>query len=156
VIFGEKKMSSPMAESKMDDDADPTGGAPSRQGSIKIKPGSQGTEAQNSFSADSPYFSSYVDSELRSMSVMHDTLRDLAGRTKTFGKCGALMSESTRRLAMSCRLRRPYMAEDEKEMEIQEQQMERDVTERRHALGEDMAGLLSVMAEVSDCGLLLT
>jgi len=52
---------------------------------------------QNSFSADSPYFSSYVENEMNSMHVMHQTLNDIAARTKTFGKCGALMAESTRR-----------------------------------------------------------
>jgi hypothetical protein len=121
--------------------------------SINLKGASGTSEAQNSFSADSPYFTSYVESELGSMQVMDDALRDIAGRTKTFGKCGALMSEATRRLALACRLQRPYIAEDEKEMEIQEQIREREVAERRRAVGEDMASLLTVMAEVSTtCG----
>lgn len=106
------------------------------------------TATQNSFSADSPYFSSYVDKELKSITIMNDTLRDIAGRTKTFGKCGALMSEATRRLALACRLRRPFVVEDEEELEIQEQTREQEVKERRRALGEDMSGLLSVMSEV--------
>jgi hypothetical protein len=81
---------------------------------------------------------------------MNDTLKDIAGRTKTFSKCGALMSEATRRLALACRLRRPYVAsEDAKEMEFQEQQREMEVAQRGRAVGEDMASLLAVMSEVS-------
>ena len=89
---------------------------------------------------------------MQSLNVMNDTLRDIAGRTKTFGKCGALMAESTRRLALSCKLRRPFTmntGEDQKEMEAEEQKREEEVLNRRHAVGEDMAGLLAVMSEVS-------
>lgn len=107
-------------------------------------------DVENSFSADSPYFSSYVENELRSMNIMNETLRDIAGRTKTFGKCGALMSEATRRLALACRLRRPVVAEDGKEVEAQERIREMQVAERRRAVGEDMASLLGVMSEVSE------
>lgn len=122
-------------------------------GTIAIQGGSGGTESQNSFSADSPYYNSYVENELRTMAIMHETLHDIAGRTKTFDKCGNLMSEATRRLALACRLRRPYTpAEDEKEMELQEQQMEKDVAARRRALGADMVSLLGVMAQVSTIG----
>jgi hypothetical protein len=107
-------------------------------------------DVENSFSADSPYFSSYADNELRSMTVMHQTLKDIAGRTKTFGKCGALMAESTRRLALACRLRRPVTAEEEKEGDAQAERIrEKQVAERRRAVGEDMSSLLGVMSEVS-------
>ncbi len=123
----------------------------SRQSSqIEIKGGSGCTEAQNSFSADSPYYESYVENELRNMAILHDTLHDIASRTKTFGKCGNLMSEATRRLALSCRLRRPYTAEDEKDIAIQERRMKQDVAERRSALGDEMVSLLGVMSDVSD------
>jgi hypothetical protein len=136
-------MASPQTETRND--------GPERKASIFFaKSGPTGTEAQNSFSADSPYFSSYVENELQSMTIMNDTLKDIAGRTKTFGKCGALMSEATRRLALACRLRRPYVVEDEKEMEAQEQEREMEVNDRRRAVGEDMASLLAVMSEVSD------
>lgn len=104
---------------------------------------------QNSFSADSPYFASYVENEMKSMELMNDTLHDIAARTKTFGKCGALMSESTRRLALACRLRRPYVVEDERDAAEQERQQESDMASRRRAVGEDMASLLGVMSEVS-------
>lgn len=112
--------------------------------------GNANANVQNSFSADSPYYSSYVENEMRSMNVMHDTLKDIAARTKTFGKCGALMSESTRRLALACRLRRPYVVEDEKDAEEIERQHEMEEMERRRAVGDDMASLLAVMSEVSE------
>ena len=103
---------------------------------------------QNSFSADSPYFSSYVENEMNSMHVMYQTLNDIAARTKTFGKCGALMAESTRRLALACRLRQPRSEEDG-ESEEAERREEIEVAERRRAVGEDMASLLGVMSDVS-------
>mmetsp|Transcript_24891 Transcript_24891/g.61225 ORF Transcript_24891/g.61225 Transcript_24891/m.61225 type:complete len:850 (-) Transcript_24891:1812-4361(-) len=108
-----------------------------------------GIEVENSFSADSPYFSSYVENELRSINIMNDTLRDIAGRTKTFGKCGALMSEATRRLALACKLRRPLSPEEEKESDAHAERIrEFQVLERRRAVGEDMASLLGVMSEM--------
>jgi hypothetical protein len=103
---------------------------------------------QNSFSADSPYFSSYVENEMNSMHVMHQTLNDVAARTKTFGKCGALMAESTRRLATACRLRQSRAEEDGDDGEAERRQ-ETEVAERRRAIGEDLAGLLGVMSDVS-------
>ena len=119
---------------------------------IQIKGGSGGTEPQNSFSADSPYYESYVENELRNMALLHDTLHDIAARTKTFGKCGNLMSEATRRLAISCRLRRPYASEDDRDSIIQEHRMKQEVAERRTAMGDEMASLLGVMADVRKMG----
>jgi len=114
---------------------------------------------QNSFSADSPYFSSYVENEMNSMHVMHQTLNDIAARTKTFGKCGALMAESTRRLATACRLRQSRVEEDI-DGEEAERRQETEVTERRRAIGEDLAGILGVMSnlleEVADAQIQMT
>jgi hypothetical protein len=127
-------------------------GKPTQQSfMVEIKGGNDGIVAQNSFSADSPYFGTYVENEIRHMAVMHDTLHDIASRTKTFGKCGSLMSEATRRLALSCRLRRPYTVEDEKEGVDKERRERAEVLERRRALGEEMTSLLIVMSEVSHC-----
>lgn len=105
---------------------------------------------QNSFSADSPYFSSYVENEMNSMRVFHDTLNDVAARTKTFGKCSELMSESTRRLARACRLEQPRSEEDDNNENTNEaaRQREVEIAERRRAVGDDMASLLGVMAEM--------
>jgi hypothetical protein len=118
---------------------------------IEVKSGSDGIVAQNSFSADSPYYASYVENEISHMAVMHDSLHDIASRTKTFGKCGTLMSEATRRLALSCRLRRPLSAEDEKDLVDKARREQDEVQERRRAIGEEMTSLLLVMAEVSYC-----
>jgi len=112
------------------------------------KGGDDGMAAQNSFSADSPYFSSFVDNEIRRMAIMHETLHDIAANTKSFGKTGLKMSEATRRLALSCRLRRPYSAEDEKELNEKERRERADVHDRRRAIGEEMASILVLMAEV--------
>jgi hypothetical protein len=117
--------------------------------STRSKEDDVNNNVQNSFSANSPYYTSYVENEMRSMNIMNDALKDIVARTKTFGKCGVLMSESTRRLALACRLRRPYVVEDEKDTEECEEQHELEVMERRRAVGDDMASLLSVMSEVS-------
>jgi hypothetical protein len=117
-------------------------------GNVDVDDVVNGNDVQNSFSADSPYFSSYIDNEMKQMELMNDTLKDIAARTKTMGKCGALMSESTRRLALACRLRRPYTVEDERDAAEQERQQELDVAARRRAVGEEMASLLGVMSEV--------
>mmetsp|Transcript_17700 Transcript_17700/g.40834 ORF Transcript_17700/g.40834 Transcript_17700/m.40834 type:complete len:845 (+) Transcript_17700:335-2869(+) len=102
---------------------------------------------QNSFSADSPYFSSYVQNEMNSMHVMHRTLNDIAARTKTFGKCGALMAESTRRLALACRLRQSR-SEEEGDGEEARRRQDLEVVQRRRAVGEDMASLFGVMSDL--------
>ena len=104
----------------------------------------------NSFLADSPYFSAFVDNDVQSLSVLIDTLHDISARTKTFAKCGALMAESTRRLAYSCHLKRDNdLAEDmtEEEKTDQEAKLRK---ERRRALGNEMADLLQLLGEVSD------
>ena len=61
--------------------------------------------ARTSFTAESPYFTSYVETEMRQVQILSQTLQDISARAKTFGKCGALMAEATRRLALACRLR---------------------------------------------------
>jgi len=115
--------------------------------SSKSISGNFNANVQNSFSADSPYFSSYVDNEMNSMQIMHETLNDIAARTKTFGKCGSLMAESTQRLALACRLSQPHTDEEE-DYEFVERRREMEVAERRRAIGEDMASLLGVMSDM--------
>lgn len=103
----------------------------------------------NSFLADSPYFSAFVENDVKSMSVLVDTLQDISARTKTFSKCGALMAESTRRLAFSCRLKRDN---DLSEDMTEEEKVDREAKlgkERRRALGNEMADLLELLGEVS-------
>ena len=85
---------------------------------------------------------------MNSMQIMHQTLNDIAARTKTFGKCGALMSESSRRLALACRLIQPHTGEDGDSEEMNRRR-ETELLERRRAVGEDMGSLLGVMSDVS-------
>ena len=119
--------------------------------STKSKIAKFNANVQNSFSADSPYFLSYVENEMNSMQIMHQTLNDIAARTKTFGKCGSLMAESTRRLALACQLRQPQTEEDDglgvESEENRRQEMQ--IAERKRAVGGEMASLLGVMSDVS-------
>lgn len=102
----------------------------------------------NSFLADSPYFNAFVDNDVKSLSTLIETLHDISARTKTFAKCGALMAESTRRLAYSCHLKRDNdLSEDMSEGEKKYHQ-EKLAKERRRALGNEMADLLQLLGEV--------
>ena len=110
-----------------------------------------------SFTADSPYFSSYVDGEMRSVNVLHDTVKDISARAKTFGKCGALMAEATRRLSQACRLQPSGGAssntsgggadegEDNRDKEMAV------IDERRQAVGSEMESCLRILGGVSCC-----
>jgi hypothetical protein len=103
----------------------------------------------NSFLADSPYFSAFVEGDTKSLSVLFETLQDISTRTKTFSKCGALMAESTRRLASSCRLEREDdFTEDMSKLERAEREAKLG-RDRRRALGNEMADLLQLLGEVS-------
>lgn len=109
----------------------------------------------NSFLADSPYFSAFVEGDVNSLSVLTDTLQDISSRTKTFSKCGALMAESTRRLATSCRLQRENDFSDDMS-ELERAQKEAKLSkDRRKAMGNEMADLLQLMGEVSSTVLIV-
>lgn len=130
----------PQAAPEMDDIDDPLLG--------KDGDDSNDWSPHNSFLADSPYFNAFVENDVKSLSVLVETLQDISARTKTFSKCGALMAESTRRLSYSCRLKRDNdLAEDMTE----EEQLDREAKlgkERRKALGNEMADLLELLGEV--------
>ena len=100
---------------------------------------------RNSFTADSPYFKAFCDSEVNSLSLLTDTMRDITSRTRTFAKTGILMSEATRRLAMSCKLRQDSYEETENPVSVQE----RMAAQRRKAIGDEMTALLGQLGEVS-------
>lgn len=70
----------------------------------KTNDGETPTSSLPSFTSSSPYLSSYVSREMRNLHILTDTLRDISARARTFGKCGALMAEATRRLSCACRL----------------------------------------------------
>jgi len=118
-----------------------------RSGSSPRK--SQKKKNQYSFTADSPYFTSYVDKEMKNLNVLTETLRDISSKAKTFGKCGVLMSEATRRLSQSCKLQSAKVInvdgianDGEKERQA--------VSEREKSVGDDMAGVLQVLGQVLD------
>jgi hypothetical protein len=62
------------------------------------------SQNQSSFTADSPYFTAYVEKEMKNLNVLTSTLKDISSKARTFGKCGVLMSEATRRLSAACKL----------------------------------------------------
>jgi hypothetical protein len=105
--------------------------------------------ARTSFTADSPYYTSYVETEMRQVQVLSQTLQDISARAKTFGKCGALMAEATRRLALACRLKpsSPNEQDDDGKGGGAES-IDRIVKERQEAVGEEMMVVLSTLGEV--------
>ena len=111
-----------------------------------------------SFTSDSPYLQSYIDREMRNLNVLTDTLRDISARARTFGKCGALMAEATRRLSSSCRLNpqtgsssSPKTSTDDGEEGIPDREDQlRVMKERRESVGEEMTNVLAVLGEILD------
>ena len=104
-----------------------------------------------SFTADSPYFSSYVDAEMASVNVLHDTVRDVSARARTFGKCGALMAEATRRLSQACRLQPSGASASAEQTEgVDNKEKENNsVEEPRQAVGPEMESCLKILGGVS-------
>lgn len=126
--------------------------APSFVEEFELEFKSNPRSAQTSFTADTPYYTSYVESEMRHLTTLTDTLKDISARAQTFGKCGVLMSEATRRLSMSCKLRPNDSAapkeESSDEEEKRQEEEERMVAERRASVGEEMGSVLHVLGEV--------
>jgi Tfp pilus assembly major pilin PilA len=108
-------------------------------------------KSRTSFTADSPYFTSFCDGEIKSLGTLSNSLRDISARTNTFCRTGALMSEAMHRLANSCKLRpERNLSQDHPDEERREK--EDDVLQRRNAVGEEMAKLLQLLGEVSYSG----
>ncbi|KAL9191455.1 hypothetical protein ACHAXT_001161 [Thalassiosira profunda] len=108
-----------------------------------------------SFTSDSPYLQSYMDRELRNLVVLTETLRDISARARTFGKCGALMSEATRRLSGACRLNPPNSGArgdgtGEEPKEGEDEEYHRLLQERRESIGDEMTSVLAVLGEILD------
>jgi len=113
-----------------------------------------------SFTADSPYFTAYVDKEMKNLNVLSDTLRDISSKAKTFGKCGAVMSEAARQLSLSCKLQSfqnanykgdPYDANGVGNGTSSLSDKDKQIyAERKSSVGEEMAGVLSVLGNVLD------
>ena len=107
-------------------------------------------EARTSFTADSPYYTSYVEQEMRQLQVLSETLRDISARAKTFGKCGALMSEATRRLALACRFRPSSPGNSDDDEEAKQDREDKVARERQESVGEEMGAVLFTLGEVGE------
>lgn len=138
--------------------------AKSKQKSSRKKNGGGGGSSGGSsgvpFTADSPYFTSFVEKEMRSLNTLTDTLRDVSARAKTFGKCGALMSEATRRLSQACKLEVPEGGssgggeeENEGDNGSSGGRLDKErslMKERRKSVGEDMVNVLGILGQILD------
>lgn len=103
-----------------------------------------------SFTADSPYFTSYVDKEMKNLNVLTETLQDISSKAKTFGKCGVLMSEATRRLSQSCKLQSAKGNNDNDSAGQISDKEKNLIAERKTSVGEEMVGVLQVLGNVLD------
>lgn len=112
-------------------------------------------EARTSFTADSPYYTSYVEQEMRQLQVLSETLRDISARAKTFGKCGALMAEATRRLALSCRFKASTPGSADEDEETRQDREDKIAMERHEAVGDEMGTVLFTLGGVCSCSFLL-
>ncbi|GAX21703.1 Arf-GAP with coiled-coil, ANK repeat and PH domain-containing protein [Fistulifera solaris] len=103
---------------------------------------------RHNFTADSPYFKSFCDHEIQSLSLLTDAMREITTRTKTLCQTGALMGEATRRLASSCRLR--WDEEQSREDGMTPEEIDQLVAARRKAVGGEMAELLEHLGKALD------
>lgn len=102
---------------------------------------------RTSFTADSPYFDAFCQSEMQSLGVLSTTLCDISRKAKIFAQCGAMMSQATQQLALACKLRHGMDDEDDPSLsghEIDEQLYER----RKDAIGDEMTKILELLGEV--------
>jgi hypothetical protein len=117
-----------------------------------------------SFTSDSPYLQSYIDREMHDLHVLTETLRDISARARTFGKCGALMAEATRRLSGACRLNPVSSGNNNGSSSSSDNNnngtskddtansndhLAAIMTERRQSIGDEMVSVLSVLGEIS-------
>lgn len=99
---------------------------------------------KTNFTADSPYYSAFCDSEVSNLKVLAETLGDIATRTKTFCRAGVFMSEAMSRLALSCKLR----SEEEESDDLNGfDRAEQASMKKRMAVGDEMAEILELLGE---------
>jgi hypothetical protein len=105
--------------------------------------------SRTSFTADSPYFDAFVSSEMENFNVLSDTLNGIALHTREFVKQGAILSDVTKRLSLACKLRSPDYSDDQSaENDLAATAEEDLIRQRRSAVGEEMGGILELLAEV--------
>jgi hypothetical protein len=102
-------------------------------------------DERTSFTADSPYFRSFCENEINSLNTLVEALREISTRTKAYVQTGALMVEGTRRLALSCRLKKELSSDISDEERRKEEEGHQ---QRRQAVGEEMATLLGLLSNV--------
>lgn len=105
-----------------------------------------------SFSADSPYFNSYVDSEVEDLSVLKSTLLEISKNARAFGKCGEAMAQASRDLSASCKLQTENLlegiyGEDENDSFAAKQKL---FDLKRKCIGEEMFAVLKLLGSVLD------
>jgi hypothetical protein len=110
-------------------------------------------DAGTSFTADSPYFDAFCQSELSSLDTLSTTLGEISIRAKIFAQTGTMMSQATLRLANACKLKH---GGDDEDLEPSERGGLVAVdpalyTRRKKAIGDEMAGALELLGEVSCC-----
>lgn len=96
----------------------------------------------SSFTADSPYYTSYVHNEMRNIHVLIETLRNISSKTKACTKCSRLLSEATKQLSSACKLQSSKVTNDDEDTTI--------VQERRESVGQEMEEVLQVFSSVLD------
>lgn len=114
------------------------------------------SKVKSSFTADSPYYSAYVDKEVQSLSMLSNTLDDIVQKARYFGECGREMAEATRNLSISCKLEQPSpdftggMSGDP-EQDAYEISMEKMfLRQRKESVGPEMATSLKLLGDVLD------
>lgn len=100
---------------------------------------------RTSFTADSPYFSSFCEKEIYSLNMLSDSLRGISARTKALVQSGTDMVEATRNLALACRLKRVDSNTDDEPNADEEAAYQL----RKQAMGEEMVTLLGLLSNVS-------
>ena len=115
-----------------------------------------------SFTSESPYLDAFCNAEMQSMTVMGETLQNIAEKARNLTRTGLIMCEASQRLAQCCKLRgdenwslqqqqQQQMMEQQQKSKQEIQQMEEDQYQhRRMAVGEDMAQLLQIVGTVRE------
>ena len=90
---------------------------------------------------------------MKNLNVLTETLRDISHKANTFGKCGVIMSEATRRLSQSCKLRSNKNNVDtslnDKDGNLSEKEKQL-ISERKKSVGDEMVAVLEVLGNVLD------
>lgn len=100
-------------------------------------------QKSSSLTADSPYYTAHVDSQLRDLNIFAETLREISSKAKHVGKCGILMSEATKRLSSACKMQPSKTMEDE---DSQTDKIKSITSERKKSLGTESVEVFGLLA----------